>query len=353
MPAGRITADPGNYFAVAVQSAKDVEGSTFYFTKHLDGTGFDTEQEVASERIGGGGREVGLRYRTGVKADGQLVQYGWPDGTGRMLAWAGLLDEPTVVVATSSAENELVRHFMRSGGTQLPYLTVEQNWADETERTSNAVVSSLKIEGEATRPLKFTTQFISAGTPRTPTQTLVALRETGGPYMESGASAAIEVNDTTPGESAGGPAVATSNEVTKWSLEIKNALDDAIHTLSLQRNDVTWLTVDYDLDGTVKYTDKNLWNQIVYNGGFVGNKNFLATGAFVFFTRPLYEAQASFPLEIRLPFLEISAAKVNRLDPDGKTMYLDFTAMNVANATFSLFANVTTKATGAYTSPTT
>lgn len=346
--AGRTTNDPSNYLAVGIQAEKDVEASTFYFTKHLDGSGFDVEPEIASERIGGGGREVGLRYKTGIKADGQVVQYGWPDGTGRMLAWAGLLDEAPVIKATTAM---VVEHFMRSGGTVLPYLTVEQNWADETERTSNAVVASLKLEGEAGHPIKFTEQFISAGTPRVATQLLVPARETGGPYMYPGASAVLEI--FSPETAEGAPATATTSELTKWSLEIKNTLDDAVRTMQLQRADVPWENVDFDLDGTVRYTSKTIWQQIQFNGGRLGNRNFLATGAFTFFTKPLYGAQATYTLEIKMPFIEFSGAKVNRLDPDGKTMYLDFTAMNIANATYSLQARVFTTATGAYTSSTT
>lgn len=348
---GRTTNDPSNYFAVGVQSGKDVEASTFYFLKHMDGTGFDVEPDIASERLGGGGREVGLRYKTGIKADGQLVSYGWPDGTGRMLAWAGLVDVPSVLIATT-AGNNLVNHFLHSGGTVLPYLTTEQAWADETERTSNCVVTDLKIEGQAGKPIKFTEQFISAGTPRIPSTTLSPTREAGGPYMESGASAIVEVFDGTPGE-GGGPVNATSAELTKWSVGIKNTVDDAIRTLGLQRADVTYENVDYDLDGTLRYTDKAIWQQIQFNGGQLANHNFLATGNFVFFTRPLFESQASQPMEIQMPGAEFSAAKVNRLDPDGKTMYLDFTAMNIAGPTWSLFANVVTRATGSYNASTT
>ena len=349
MPAGRVTNDPSNYFAVGIQSAKDVEATTFYFTKHLDGTGYDVEPEIASERIGGGGKEVALRYKTGIKADGQLVQYGWPDGTGRTLAWTGLIDGAQTNQYAATTSGALTLHFLHSGGTQLSYLTIDQAWADNVERTSNGVITDLKLELQAGHPFKYTLQFISAGTPRVATQALVPVREGGGPYMVPGASAVIEVH----GGAEGAPANATSSELTKASIEIKNTVDEAIRTLQLQRNDVTWENVDYTVTGTLKYTDAKVWRQVQFAGGSLGNFAFLATGAVTLFSRPLFPAQASNSLELVFPMLEFSDAKVNRLDPDGKTMYLDFTSMNVANATYSFYANVITGATASYNLSTT
>ena len=58
---GRVSNDPSNYISIGVQSAKDTVATTFYYFKHLSGSGFDVTQEIQSEREGGSGREIGLR----------------------------------------------------------------------------------------------------------------------------------------------------------------------------------------------------------------------------------------------------------------------------------------------------
>ena len=96
-------------------------------------------------------------------------------------------------------------------------------------------------------PVKVTVQFVSGGSPVAGVAAQVATRETDPvPFMIPGGSVAITaINNLTVGASLGG---ASSLQVTKWSVEIKNALDDAIQTVALNREDVLWLTADYDLD---------------------------------------------------------------------------------------------------------
>lgn len=338
---GRPTNEPANYFAFAVQSAVNVEGTSFYYTKHLSGTGFDVANDIKAERIGGGGREVGLIYKTKVNADGSLVTYGWPDGTGRLLAAALGEDTPTVLVATSSAANELVKHRIQSGNATLPYLTMDQTWADETERVTNCLISELKIEGAQGAPLKFTAPFISGGSVTVRANALTPTRESGTPFMYPGASAAVQVFT----EAVGGKA--TSSELTKFDIAIKNTLDETIQTLALTRTDVVWETVDFNIDGTLKYTDRNIWNQVNYFGGSQVNIS-LATGTFDFFAAQ--SSSASQSVRLSVPIAVFGSVKVNRLDPDGRTMFLDFTAMTQAGPTVAFYADVVTRATGSYTS---
>jgi hypothetical protein len=339
---GRATNEPANYFAFAVQSAVNVEGTSFYFTKHLSGSGFDVTSEFKAERIGGAGREVGLIYKTMVKADGSLVTYGWPDGTGRLLAIALGKDEVTTLVATSSAENELVLHKIASGQATLPYFTADQTWADESERTTNCQVSELKIEGTEGAPIKFTAPFISGGSPVVRAAALTPTRESGTPFMYPNASAALQVFSG----AAGAAGKATSSELEKFALTIKNTLDEGIQTLALNRTDVVWETVDFNLDGTLKYTDRNIWNQVNYFGASQVSIQ-LATGSFDFFAAQ--SSSASQSLHLSVPILVFGSVKVNRLDPDGKTMLLDFTALTQGGPTSAVIAEVVTRATGLYT----
>lgn len=346
MPAGRATNEPANYFAFAQQSAIDTEGTTFYFTKHLSGSGFDVQTDFKAERIGGGGREVGLIYKTMVKADGSLVTYGWPDGVARMFANSLGTDSVSILATTPTVAT---KHILIPGSSSLPYLTVEQNWADETERTFNCIVSELKVEGQQGQPLKFTMPFISGGTVylATGARTVSPARETGTPFMYPGASAALRVFAASGPGGIGQP---TTSELTKFSFTIKNTLDEAIQTLALTRTDAIWENVDFNLDGTVKYVDRKIWNAVNYFGGSQVSIS-LATAQFDFFA--LQSSSATYSMHLGVPILVMGSTKVNRLDPDGKTMYLDFSGLTQAGPTWAVYAEMLTGATGSYLSSTT
>jgi hypothetical protein len=354
--AGRSTSEITNYFAFGVQEAKDVAATTFYFTKHLNGTGFDVENDVSAERVGGSGKEIGLVYKTAVKADGSVVTYAWPDGFARMLATALGSDVPSQLHAPASAASQVlsVHYISPTSGATLPYLTMNQQWADETEQVTNCLWSSLKIEGAAGKPVKVTGQFISGGTPQVKTSALSpVVRESGAPLMVPGGSALFVAN-------GGGGLESESFQITKFNVEIKNALDDAIRTLSLFREDVVWNVADHNLDGTIKYVNKNIWNEVHYGGGTQVPVP-VPTGSFTFFSaQPGVQYSAgseavygSMSALVSLPLVVVANAKVNRLDPDGKTMYLDFTAYTVSNATNSIWAKIVSGATQSYTLPTT
>lgn len=341
LPQGRVTNDPSNYLAIGMQSAKDVDATTFYFLKHLDGSGFDVTVDTSSERIGGSGREVGLRYRTKVTADGQYVAYAQPDFAGRVLTAALGQDTVTAGPSQGSGNAYYSTHAINSGASQLPYQTVEQAWADEVERTTNCLISSAKIEGEAGRPVKITAQFVTGGTPHTGISAQVPVREGGFPLMVPGGSVAI-IASAPAGLPGGGGA--SSLQVTKWSVEAKNTLDDAIQTVALNREDVLWLGADYDIDGTFKYINSGFWNQVVYGGGSQVPTGLLTNGQFIFYT----STPSSTSLQILAPFVEFPTLKVNRLDPDGKTMYIDFSGSTRGIGTQSLQCTVVSPASQSY-----
>lgn len=338
---GKATNEPLNYFAFGVQSAINVDATTFYFTKHLSGTGFETQSDFKAERIGGAGREVGLIYKNMIKADGSLVTYCWPDGTARLFYAALGLDASQAVLNIGGA-SELTKHYIVSGGATLPYLTVDQTWADETERTSNVQLTELKLEGEQGLATKITAPFISGGTPHVQAAALSPTRETGQPFMYPNASAALQVF----AEPVVGTIIkASTNELTKFAMTIKNTLDESIQTTALNRTDVVWETTDFNLDGTVKYTDNKIWNQVNYFGGSQVSIQ-LATGNFHFFARQSSEPSQS--MHVYMPIVVFGDVKVNRLDPDGKTMYLDFSALTQGGPTWSVVAEMVTKATASY-----
>jgi hypothetical protein len=350
MPAGRVTNDPTNYFAIAQQSALNSDGTVWYFTKHMTGTGFDVAVDVSSERVGGSGREVGLRYRTKVTADGTFVAYAQPDFVGRVAALA--LFQDTVAAGPSQLNTAYYStHSIFSGASVPLYFTAEQTYADITERTGNNVLSSLKFEGEKGKPITVTAAFMSGGTPHSTVSPQSPTREAAFPFMYPGGSACILVTG-----SAISPGAASSIELTKWSVEAKTQLDGDIQTNALNREDMLVLNNDYEVNATAKYINNGIWEQIVYSGGSNVPTGLLAAGQFTFYTQSgdsLYGKPNLSSVMLFCPFIEFPSVKVNRLDPDGKTMYLDISGATRNIGTSSLQITVVTPASTSYAISTT
>lgn len=323
---GRATNETANYIGFAKQTAKDAEGTTFFFLKHLDGSGFEIDQQIQADREGGDGQEVGLRYKTQVTADGQMVFNVRPQVAARVLAGALGADSFASVVAGATLADHTITPTL---GNQ-PYFTIEQRYADEIERVTNNIITSLQIEGEAGRPLKITGGWTSGGSvyQRDVASTLTATRETTRPLFFPGGSYALS------GIVGAG---SYAKQVTKFSLTVNNNVDDGIFTTALNREDVVALNFDTGLDMTIKYEDRVLYNAIQFNGGSQIAIPYLPTGSFNAFTQ-----FGSYQLRINMPMLEFVDAKINKLDPDGKTMYLDVSAAGVKNATYQIFAVVRT-----------
>ena len=352
LPAGKATNDPTNYFALAQQSAKDSDGTTWYFTKHLGGSGFDVAVEVSSEYEGGAGREIGLRYRTKVTGDGSFVAYARPDFVGRVAALSLFQDTVTAGPSNVPSHGYFSTHAIFSGASVPLYFTAEQQWADVTERTGNCVISSLKFEGEAGKPIKVTAAFMSGGTPHSTYAPQVAVREAASPLMYPGGSAAITFQGSGVGLGA-----ASSLQITKWSVEAANKLDGAIQTVALNREDMILLTQDYNVNATIKYINAAAWNQVNYGGGSTVPTGPLANGAFTFYTQETGYRGVDPDLSsllVYLPFVEaVQPPKVNRLEPDGMTMYLDWSGASRQIGTSSLQVTVVSPASTSYALSTT
>lgn len=337
---GRPTNEPDNYFAIGKQSAKDTEATTFHFLKHLDGTGLERDDNIESVREGGDGPEVGLRYRTAVSLDGAANANARPELAARLLAY--VLHSDTVTDAASgfgATEAQVHTAVPTHRGPSNPYyLTLEQAFADEIERVSNALVTTLTIEGEQGRPVKMSAEFLGGGTPyhrESPASSLTPTRESAQPYFFPNASVVLDG--------------AANSKITKFKQTIRRGVDADIRTTSLHREDVVSLTFDTDLEFTLKYEDRTLYRKVHANGGTQVPLQAidLATGAFKFYSEFGAGTTLRF-FETNQPVFEYVGARVNKLDPDGKTMYIDVTAMGIKGATHQFFSRVQTASGGAF-----
>ena len=324
---GRATNEPSNYFALGKQSAKDSDASSFIFFKHLDGTGLELDQQTETVREGGDGQEAGFHHKTAISMDGDIVVYDRSLAGAALTSWT--LGANSVAVGTGAGTG-ITQIVTAVPTSSQPYLTGEQYWADVIERAGNIQVSGLTIEGESGRPLKLTANLVAGGTPwnRPVASALTPTRETGQPYFYPGGTYTLTG--------------ASGAKLTKFKQEVRRNQDTDIRTTQLFREDVIGLTFDSTLEGTLKYEDNALYKLANYsvasNGLIDPNALGLATGTFTAYTE--HSGGARF-FESVQPLVVFTGAKVNKLDPDGKTMYIDFSAMGVKNATHQIFVRHT------------
>ncbi|HEY0391028.1 MAG TPA: phage tail tube protein [Solirubrobacterales bacterium] len=332
---GRSTNEPSNYFALGKQSAKDTEATTFFFFRHLDGTGLDPDEQTQSVREGGDGQEVGFVHKTAISMDGDVVANARPERAARGAAWTLGADKVEAGVGEASGAAQV--HFGTPTST-LPYLTAEQMWGDVIERVSNVQLTNMVIEGEAGRPLKITHSMVAGGTPyrrNAAASALTPTRETGQPYFYPGGSYVIDG--------------AGNTKITKFKSTVERGLDTDIRTTSLFREDVVALNFDSSLEFTLKYEEATMYDKVHYLSGTTISPNAigLATGAFKAYTEFGAGTGLRF-FELNHPLIVYTGARVNKLDPDGKTMYLDITAMGVRGATHQVFTRTQTASGGAF-----
>lgn len=317
MPAGFPTNDPNNYFAFGKQSALDTDATTFHFIKHLSGTGFEVEEDVDRIREGGDAQQVSLTYRTMVKADGQMVAFARSNTAGRL--WAAVLGSDSIA---SAGVPSLARHraaFVAS----LPYLTTEQRFTDIVERNLNCQISALTLEGEAGKPWQYTAAFLGGGTVtfRDVASQLTPTRQTDKPFFYPLGSYVFDGFASYGGD------------ITKFKIEVNRGIDDAIQTTGLNRADLIPLAVEVNVDATIKYTSKDFYRKVQYSGGSVVPVS-LATGSFDVTQFQIVTTgggqTGSSMHRVVVPLVEWTGANVNKLEPDGETMYLDVVGMDVA-----------------------
>lgn len=324
---GKASNDPAGYIAWGKQAAKGTEAATFHFSKYLDGNGFDIEKDVAREREGGDGQEVGLTYVKMVKADGAMSANARGEYTARMFAANMGID----TVGTAAVPS-LARHTTGLAAS-LSYFTVDQRWADEVERSVDNVFTGFVLEAEAGAPWKVSGNFICGGTAyqRDIASALTPTREQGKPFMfpfgsytfDNGASYAADV--------------------TKIKVEVQRGVDDGIQTTGISRDDVVPLNFDASVDATIKYTSRDFYQKVIFNGGSSIISD-LPTGSIDLVALRLVQVAsgifATGMMRCVMPLIEWTSGRVGKMDPDGKTLYLDLVGQTVKGATYPVYTVV-------------
>lgn len=333
---GKATNDPNSYFAIGKQTAKATEAVTFVFAKQLDGSAFEVEKEIQREREGGDGQEVGLTYVSLVRGDGGLNINDRAVFAARVFAYVLGGDSEATGVGNAS-----LRKHTAFPQASLPYVTIDQRWNDEIERVVDGAFTGFTLEGEAGRPWKVTGNYISGGTiyQRDVASALTVVREGGKPFFYPGGSYVIDAG------------ASYANDLTKVRIEVTRGVDDAVQTTALTRDDVIPLNFDATVDATVKYTSREFYKKVKYNGGSQLLQD-LPTGSIdltMVQQVPITGSVNGTGIQrIRMPLIEWTEARVNKMDPDGKTVYLDVVGMTVKGSTHAIWIETDNNEAGAY-----
>jgi hypothetical protein len=330
---------PSDYFALGVQTAVGSEAATFRFPKHLTGSGFDLTPDTADEREGGGGQEVALSYKKMIKADGNLVLNARGVGPvyGLIDAALGLTATTLTIITEADTASPACQKVRMVQAATLPYLTIEQRFSDQIERVSNGKVNQLTIDGAAGLPVKLSAVFTGAGTvyQRDPVaSSLTAVYDVTDPlyfprgsYVLTGAIANV----------------ASGAKMTKFKVTVMRHLDEAVQTTDLYRDDLIELTTDDNFDFTLKYEDRQLYQTVQYGGGSVVPLPISSLSFVGYMTNAVASTAANGgttfrAMKVGMANLLTKSAKVNKLEPDGKTVYIDIacTSIKPAGATDSL-----------------
>lgn len=310
------SSDPRNYLAVGQQPARGTEATTFTFVKYNAESGFEVEQEFEVEPEAGDGQNDGLAYKTFVKADPQAVGNLRPDIFTKLSAWVlGSQIAPPSVGAAAVAT-----HVFTPNAT-VPYLTIEQAYlgGNTIDRVVDVLAKSLTISGEAGKPWKYSAEFIGGGTVygrNGAASALTATYEDNGPYKFAGGAYLVDG--------------ATTLDIEKFEYKFERVLDEDLFTTSPFRRAVVALKQKVSLDSTFIVEDDDLYQKVKYGaaGGTTIPVN-LSTGAFA----AQSIGQSSQMARIDIPLLYHVDAKLNRLDPDAKTVKIDLVSMGVKGAT--------------------
>jgi hypothetical protein len=320
-----ITGGPSTFVAIAKQTAKgtpQVTPAAFVFAKFLSGTDFQPVwQYLGPVREGGDGLDQRWDMRTGQTARGTLVVNARPDITGMVTSafyGGGLAGNPASAWAISSAPASHQFSFPQSGRTQYYTVVIQHPGADLANVLYDARPVGWTLEAMNQSPLKLTSEWVglkygaSWGTALTP------VYEGGDPFVFFGAS----INYPYSGS--------VGSWVSQYTVTAKVAVDENLYTNDLLMADVVDLTREVDV--SLREVWQNATNYLnVEMAGLVAPTYNLSTGFFSSFHR-----YSSYTLQVQLPLVRWGDSTLTAVDPDNKTVYIDYQGIGLAAATSSI-----------------
>jgi hypothetical protein len=322
-----ITGGPSTYIAIGKQSAKGTPAvpAAFVFAKFLSGTDFQPVWDyLGPVREGGDGLDQRWDMRTGQRARGTLVTHARPDITGLQLSaffGGGLAGNPASAWATSAVPATHQFMFPQAGRTQYYTVVAQHPGSDLVQVLYDARPVGFTLEAMNQAPLRITTEWVGLRYGAS-FAALTPVLEGGDPFVFFGAS----VNYPYVGS--------IGSYVSQYTITGRVDVDEDLYANDLIMVDVV------DLNRTVEVTLREIWQNAtnylnVEYAGLVAPTYNLATGYFSAFHR-----YSSYTLQLTAPLVRWGDAQITAVDPENKTVYIDYSGIALAGATGSLYANL-------------
>lgn len=322
----QITGGPSAFIGIAKQSAKgapQTSAAAFTFAKYLSGTDFQPVWDFLGPVYeGGDGLDQRWDMRTAQRARGSLTVHARPDITGALTSaffGAGLAGNPASAWAVSSAPASHQFQFPAAGRGQYYTVVTAQAGGEIAQVLYDARPVTYTVEGMNQEPVKLTTEWVGlrygaswalSGQP--------PVYEGGDPFVFFGASITYPF------------AGSVGSYVSQYTLSARVNVDEDLFAQDLIMVDLVDLTRTVEVSLREIWTNATNYIQVEFAGLAAPTYN-LATGFFSAFHR-----YASNTVQFQTPMIRWADSQISAVDPDNKTVYVDYRGIALAAATSSM-----------------
>lgn len=324
-----ISGGASTFIAIGKQTAKGTPQTTpaaFTYAKYLSGTDFQpTWEYLGPVREGGDGLDQRWDMRTAQRARGTLVHNMRPDITGQILAafFGGGLGG-NAASAWNGATLPAQHNFTFPAQFRNQYWTVVAGHpgGELTHVLYDARPVGLTIEAMNQQPLKMTSEWVGLKYGASWGAAMAPVYQGGDPFVFFGASIAYPF------------AGSAGSYVSQYTVTARVDVDEDLFTNDLLMIDIV------DLARTVEVTHREVWinatNYLnVEYAGLIAPTYLLATGTF-----QAAHVMSSYLFQMNLPLVRWGDSNLTAVDPENKTVYIDYSGVALAGGTTSMNVSV-------------
>lgn len=321
-----ISGGASTFIAIGKQTAKGTPQTTaaaFTYAKFLTGTDFQPVwQFLGPVREGGDGLDQRWDMRTAQRARGTLVHHMRPDITGQILAafFGGGFGGNPASAMTGTPSLIATHTFTFPAQFRSQYWTVVAGHpgGELTHVLYDARPVGMTIEAINQSPLKMTSEWVGLKYGASWGVTMAPVYQGGDPFVFFGASIAYPY------------AGSAGSYVSQYTVTTRVDVDENLYTNDLIMMDLV------DIARTAEVTLREVWTNAtnylnVEYAGLVAPTYNLATG-----TLQSSHVYSSNSFQINFPLIRWSDSNLTAVDPDNKTVYIDYAGIALAGATTSI-----------------
>lgn len=308
------SADPNAFLGLGIQTAlgtPQVTPAKLRFAKYLSGNDIQVVPDVVDLREGGDGLDYGFSYKSGLKAQGQIVFNARPEIMG--MALAGVVGGATWDGASSPAG-----HTFHTGHASFAWYTIVAQHPGSAipHLISDVKFTGMTIEGRPGEPWLVTMPFIAI----TPGVSMAAITPTvfqEEPFLfHVGPSYVIDGS--------------ADSDITGFRVSIELGAEE-LRSQDIKLDEVVIQNRTVDVEVTRRFESATLWKKIMMGAG-VQPTTSVPTGA-LSVGAGYGAAAAARALRFDFPLLSYRSDVLSELDPDGRTVTETISARALRGAT--------------------